>query len=146
MYSRNLGKIIVIIPAFNEESRIANVVMDSMTYLPVLVIDDGSTDETVQVSRSSGAEILLQVPNQGKGAALKAGFQRALDEGVEAVITLDADGQHDPNEIPNFLNAYNAKPTDYRDEGFQPNASCQAAGKHAGHIFVLLGSWSEYPR
>ena len=105
MYSKNLGRIIVIIPAYNEDSRIATVVMGSMTYLPVLVIDDGSTDETVQESRSSGAEVLLQAPNQGKGAALQAGFQRALDEGVKAAITLDADGQHDPNEIPKFLNA-----------------------------------------
>ncbi|MFC2054684.1 glycosyltransferase family 2 protein [Chloroflexota bacterium] len=112
MYSRNFGKIIVVIPAYNEDSQIANVVLGSMTYLPVLVIDDGSTDETVQITRSTGAEILLQAPNQGKGTALQAGFQHALDEGFEAVITLDADGQHDPNEIPKFLNAYNAKRTD----------------------------------
>jgi glycosyltransferase involved in cell wall biosynthesis len=49
---------------------------------------------------------LPQIPNQGKGAALRAGFQRAIDEGYGAVLTLDADGQHDPAEIPNFLQTY----------------------------------------
>ena len=52
--------------------------------------------------------MIRQVPNQGKGAALRAGFRRALDEGWDAVLTLDADGQHDPDEIPRFVAAYGA--------------------------------------
>ena len=74
-------------------------------HLPVLVVDDGSIDETAAVAEAAGAAVLRQTPNQGKGMALKAGFRWALDRGYDAVVTLDADGQHDPTEIPLFLAA-----------------------------------------
>jgi glycosyltransferase involved in cell wall biosynthesis len=77
----------------------------------VLVVDDGSVDETAQLAEAAGAEVLHQT-NQGKGSALRTGFLRALDLGCEAVITLDADGQHDPKEIRKFLQAYTARPAD----------------------------------
>lgn len=98
--------ILVLIPAYNEGERVAPVVRQVLTYLPVLVVDDGSTDETAFFAREAGAEVLLQTPNQGKGAALLTGFAAALDRGCQAVITLDADGQHDPAEIPAFIAAY----------------------------------------
>jgi glycosyltransferase involved in cell wall biosynthesis len=99
-------KILAIIPAYNEAERIQPVVRGSLEHLPVLVVDDGSSDATAERACQAGALIYSQRPNQGKGAALKAGFRRALDEGYQAVITLDADGQHDPAEIPKFLEAY----------------------------------------
>ena len=99
-------EILAIIPAFNEEQRIAPVVKGAMKHLPVLVIDDGSQDSTFRVAQESGAKVLQQVPNQGKGAALRKGFEAALSEGYQAVITLDADGQHDPAEIPRFVERY----------------------------------------
>jgi glycosyltransferase involved in cell wall biosynthesis len=71
----------------------------------VLVIDDGSTDDTAARAQAAGARVIRQSPNQGKGAALRAGFAAALADGAEAVITLDGDGQHDPAEIPTFLAA-----------------------------------------
>ncbi len=74
-------------------------------HLPVLVVDDGSEDETAAVARAAGGTVVRQSPNQGKGAALQAGFRHALGLGVDAVVTLDADGQHDPAEIPAFLEA-----------------------------------------
>ena len=77
-------------------------------HLPVLVVDDGSTDDTAAVAEAAGARVIRQVPNQGKGAALRAGFRLALDEGWDAVLTLDADGQHDPDEIPRFVAAFGA--------------------------------------
>jgi glycosyltransferase involved in cell wall biosynthesis len=77
-------------------------------HLPVLVVDDGSTDDTAANAEAAGAEVIRQRPNQGKGAALRAGFQRALEEGWDAVVTLDADGQHDPEEIPRFVAAFAA--------------------------------------
>ncbi len=75
-------------------------------HLPVIVIDDGSTDDTAAQAETAGATVIRQVPNQGKGAALRAGFRHALVHGADAVVTLDADGQHDPDEIPAFLAAY----------------------------------------
>jgi glycosyltransferase involved in cell wall biosynthesis len=103
-------KILALIPAFNESCKIASVVAGARLYLPVLVVDDGSSDTTAECARQAGAEVLLQKPNQGKGAALRAGFRHALDCGYEAVITLDADGQHDPLEITAFLETACARP------------------------------------
>jgi glycosyltransferase involved in cell wall biosynthesis len=100
------ASILGIIPAFNEAQRIAQVVKGALKHLPVLVLDDGSQDETSQVAEISGAQVIRQSPNQGKGVALRRGFQEALASGYEAVITLDADGQHDPGEIPAFIQAY----------------------------------------
>ncbi len=101
-----MNKILGIIPAFNEERRIAKVVLGAMEHIQVLVIDDGSGDKTSQVAEKAGAQVIRQLPNQGKGVALRRGFQEALEAGYEAVITLDADGQHDPSEIPGFLDVF----------------------------------------
>jgi glycosyltransferase involved in cell wall biosynthesis len=102
----NMQKITALIPAHNEAGRIARVVEQARLHLPVLVVDDGSTDGTASLAQAAGAEVLRQVPNQGKGAALRAGMCRALALGCEAVVTLDGDGQHDPAEIVKFLQAY----------------------------------------
>lgn len=84
----------------------AGVVLGATAYLPVVVVDDGSADDTAARAEAAGATVLVQRPNQGKGAALRAGFRWALDREVDAVLTLDADGQHDPAEIPTFLDAF----------------------------------------
>lgn len=104
--------ILALIPAYNEAERVAGVVAAARRYLPVLVVDDGSSDETASGAAAAGAQVLRQNPNQGKGVALKAGFRQALDEGYRAAITLDADGQHDPDEIPRFLEAFQARQPD----------------------------------
>lgn len=98
--------LLALIPAYNEAQRIGPVVAGALAHLPVLVVDDGSRDETVQVAEAAGATVLRQVPNQGKGAALRAGMRWALDAGYAAVVTLDADGQHDPDELPIFLDRF----------------------------------------
>lgn len=109
---RSNSKVLAVIPAYNEESRIEPVVRGANHYLPVLVVDDGSRDGTAGVAEAAGAEVLLLTPNQGKGAALQAGFQKAIEDGFEAVVTLDADGQHDPAEIPEFLQVYEEQKAD----------------------------------
>jgi glycosyltransferase involved in cell wall biosynthesis len=101
-----MSRLLTLIPAYNEGERVAGVVIAALAHLPVLVVDDGSTDDTALRAQESGATVLRQSPNRGKGAALRAGFRRALDDGYEAVLTLDADGQHDPAEIPKFLQSY----------------------------------------
>jgi len=112
---RNIGELIALIPAYNEAEGIAAVVRTSLKHLPTLVVDDGSTDDTVEqverVGELSGLGhellgVLRQMPNQGKGAALKAGFSWMIERGYGGVVTLDGDGQHDPDEIPKFLQTY----------------------------------------
>lgn len=102
------SRILALIPAHQEGPRIGAVVAGAARHLPVLVVDDGSTDDTAARAQAAGARVLPQRPNQGKGAALRAGFRQALDEGWDAVITLDADGQHDPDEIDRFVIAFDA--------------------------------------
>jgi glycosyltransferase involved in cell wall biosynthesis len=104
--------VLALIPAYNEASRIEPVIQGAARHLPVLVVDDGSRDETAQIAERAGAAVLRQVPNQGKGTALRAGFRQAIQEGYTAVLTLDADGQHDPAEIPEFLSVYAAQQPD----------------------------------
>jgi glycosyltransferase involved in cell wall biosynthesis len=102
--------IVGLIPAHDEAPRIGSVIEVAVGHLPVVVVDDGSSDETAAVARGAGATVIEQRPNQGKGAALRAGFRQALADGAEAILTLDADGQHDPAEIPLFLAAWTAEP------------------------------------
>jgi glycosyltransferase involved in cell wall biosynthesis len=103
---------LVLIPAHNEAQHIDRVVLDASTYLPVLVVDDGSQDETAVLATQSGAIVVSQKPNQGKGTALKAGFRYAIDHGYKNILTLDGDGQHDPREIPKFLDVSTATNAD----------------------------------
>lgn len=102
------GEIIALIPAYNEARYIADVVRRTLRHLPVVVIDDGSSDETAAVAALAGAKVVAHTVNQGKGKALNTGFEYAVQRGVDAAITLDADGQHDPDEIPLFVAAYRA--------------------------------------
>lgn len=99
-------RIIGLIPAYNESAHIERVVYAGSKFLTVLVVDDGSKDDTAQKAEQAGATVLRQVPNQGKGAALMRGFHYAAQQGYDAVVMLDADGQHDPEEIPLLLQPF----------------------------------------
>jgi glycosyltransferase involved in cell wall biosynthesis len=105
-------KIYALIPGYNEAERIRAVIEASKSFLPVVVVDDGSSDDTASIAEAAGATVLRQVPNQGKGAALKRGFRWAIENGGDAVLMLDADGQHDPAEIPKFLHMQAANSSD----------------------------------
>ena len=98
--------VVALIPAYEEGPRIGAVVEAARSHLPVAVVDDGSSDDTAGAAEAAGATVLRQRPNAGKGAALRAGFRHALEGGYAAAVTLDADGQHDPDEIPSFLDAF----------------------------------------
>jgi glycosyltransferase involved in cell wall biosynthesis len=93
-----------LIPAYNLSRTISEVVRQTRQYLPeVLVVDDGSSDETGRLARKSGAHVLRISTNQGKGWALRSGFKRLLQDPWEGIITLDGDLQHDPVEIPKLI-------------------------------------------
>ena len=97
-------RVLIVVPALNEERSVGGVVMQTRRLgYDVCVIDDGSTDATAVRAREAGA-IVLQVPlNLGVGGALRCGFRWALAHGYDAVVQLDADGQHDPDEVGSLL-------------------------------------------
>lgn len=99
-------QIVALIPAWNEAERIIPVIQEAGKHLPVLVVDDGSMDQTASVAAHEGATVLSHDTNLGKGMALMTGFEYAFTRGFQAAVTLDADGQHDPAEIPAFCQAY----------------------------------------
>lgn len=107
-------KISVIIPAYNAEQYIVDVLekIKSITSSEILVIDDGSTDKTAEIVKSLNIRVLSHLANRGKGEALKSGFAEAIRSGIDAVITLDADGQHDPSYIPDLIQAVQKKSYD----------------------------------
>jgi glycosyltransferase involved in cell wall biosynthesis len=97
-------RLLAIIPAFQAVSYIRGVIDSAKDRVSdILVVDDGSTDGTGEIAKSAGAIVIRHDSNRGKGAALKTGFAYAIEHDYEAVVTLDADGQHDPKYIPDFL-------------------------------------------
>lgn len=97
----------VIVPAYQEEDCIGRVVKGIRKYCDhVVVIDDGSTDGTSDEAKKAGAVVIRHETNMGKGTSLNSGFKYALEHGFDFVVTMDADGQHDPDEIPHFIEAY----------------------------------------
>ena len=96
--------VIAVMPAHEEASRIAQAIAAVLRYVPrVIVVDDGSHDDTARVAREAGAIVARHAVNRGQGAALKTGTQAALRLGAEAIVHIDADGQHDPSFIPALL-------------------------------------------
>lgn len=100
-------KFIIIIPAYNEEAAIKKVVSNSLKYSDVLVVDDGSSDQTGNLSRQAGATVIKHEKNRGKGAAIKSGIEFALKKGYHAMVMLDGDGQHHPQFIPDSIDKLN---------------------------------------
>jgi len=96
-----------LIPAFNEEKRIADVVRGVREHIPdIIVVDDGSRDATASHAERSGAVVIRHDANKGKGMALRTGFSHALSRDYAAVLTLDGDGQHATDEIAKFVSAF----------------------------------------
>jgi glycosyltransferase involved in cell wall biosynthesis len=101
---RHTLQVTCVIPAFNEENTVGGIVSEAFKYCKrVLVIDDGSQDQTAAVSLQAGATVIRHVIRLGAGGALSTGLKAALKTDCEALLTMDADGQHRPEEIPILL-------------------------------------------
>jgi glycosyltransferase involved in cell wall biosynthesis len=99
-------KSLVVIPAYNEAARLGRVLAGVRAAVPdasVLVVDDGSTDDTTAVARAAGARVVRLPFNLGAGVAAQTGYKLAVREGYDCVVHLDADGQHEPADIPALL-------------------------------------------
>jgi glycosyltransferase involved in cell wall biosynthesis len=109
-------KILIIIPAFNEEARIGEVILRVREVVPdydVLVINDGSRDDTAQVARDAGAIVVSHPFNLGYGVAIQTGYKYALSKGYEFAVQMDGDGQHDTAFIQHLLAPVLADETDF---------------------------------
>ena len=99
-----ISNIWAVIPAYNEENNITKIVKKTKKYVDeVIVVDDGSKDKTKYLGEKTGAIVLSHVINLGKGAALKTGCDFAVKKGAKFIIALDADAQHNPDDIPRFI-------------------------------------------
>ncbi len=106
-------KITVIIPAYNEARFIGSVVLKlKQQPIDILVVDDGSTDDTAEIALAAGAEVISLAPNQGKGAALNAGLAHARQNHPDAIVIIDADGQHLPAELAQVVKPIVGKKAD----------------------------------
>jgi glycosyltransferase involved in cell wall biosynthesis len=98
-----MKKLLILIPAFNEEGAVAGVVEEVQDVLPdvaILVVDDCSSDSTIEVARRAGARVLSLPHHLGLGGCVQAGYRLAYELGFDYVIRVDGDGQHDPRDIP----------------------------------------------
>lgn len=121
---------LVIIPAFNEEQRIAAVVAGVRNVVPaatIVVINDGSRDRTAAVARAAGATVVSHPFNMGYGVAIQTGYKYALANGFEELVQIDGDGQHDPAGIPQLLATLRSGACDFvlgsrflNDESYRP--------------------------
>ena len=99
-----IGNVWAVVPAFNESRNLPSIVKKIKKYVQnVVVVDDGSDDTTYDAASGTGAAVLRHMINLGKGAALKTGCDYAVENGAQFMVVLDADAQHDPDEIPSFL-------------------------------------------
>ncbi len=104
---------VAVIAAYNEDRFIGSVVLKTRQYVDhVIVVDDGSADQTAAVAAEAGAEVLSHTTNSGKAQAINTGLQRARELNASIVVLLDADGQHDPSEIPALVAPIEAKQVD----------------------------------
>ena len=105
-------KTIVIIPAFNEQAAIGEVVQKSLQYADdVLVVDDGSSDNTSEIAKNAGASLLKHPTNFGKGVSLRDAFGQV--KGYDIVVTIDGDGQHNPDEMPELIKPIEENKADF---------------------------------
>jgi glycosyltransferase involved in cell wall biosynthesis len=99
----SLHRVLVVMPAFNEADSVGDVIREVRAKVPevgILVVDDGSRDDTARIARDAGADVARLPFNLGVGGAMRAGYRYALERGYDIAVQIDADGQHDPASLP----------------------------------------------
>ncbi len=96
-------KVLIVMPAHNEENSVYSTVKSASKYGSVVVVDDASVDSTGLLAKKAGATVIRHSVNKGLGSALRTGFAYALKQNADIILTVDADGQHDPEEIQKFI-------------------------------------------
>lgn len=140
-------RVLVIVPAFNEARNLTPVIRGVQTVVPdadVLVVDDGSVDDTVDVARQAGARVVSHAFNLGYGVALQTGFKYAVAGDYDYVIHLDGDGQHEPQGVSDILDALRAGTADVVIGSrylAQPPAWAGRWRRRASQLLALLTSW-----
>jgi len=138
-------KVVVLIPTFNNERTLGNVVRSVQEYSQdIIVVNDGSTDSTTELLQQfQQISLISYIPNKGKGYALRKGFQRAIELGYDYVITIDSDGQHFPEDLPKFLYALQDHPAAII-MGVRNMEQAGIPGKSSfGHKFSNFWFWVE---
>ncbi|MFE1336447.1 MULTISPECIES: glycosyltransferase family 2 protein [unclassified Streptomyces] len=133
-------RVLIIMPAWNEADGVADVIKEVHATLPgadVLVVDDGSTDETAAVARAAGATVLKLPYNLGVGGAMRAGYKYAHDREYDVAIQVDADGQHDPRNVPELLARLDAGADLVMGARFAGTGEYQARGPRRWAMLVL---------
>lgn len=137
--------IAVVIPAFNEVRTIRRIVIQALQCCPyVIVVDDGSTDGTSNQLKDLPVTLIRNEENRGKGFSLLAGFAEALEKPIQAIITLDADGQHDPYDIERLVKAASQYPEYFiigarlRKQAFSPKYRLRA--NKVADFFISLAA------
>jgi glycosyltransferase involved in cell wall biosynthesis len=107
-------KVVIIIPAYNEENNIKTIVnaCQLLGYSHIIVVDDGSSDNTAAIAREAGADVVSHIINRGAGAATQTGLEAARLLDADVAVTIDADNQHKPQDIKSLINALAAKRCD----------------------------------
>jgi glycosyltransferase involved in cell wall biosynthesis len=134
MQCLDLNKVCILIPAYNAEQTLGSVLKKVRPLrIDTIVVNDGSGDETKRVALEYGALLLEHPSNLGKGTALRTGFQYVLQEDYQVVITLDADGQHDPSEIPSLLRIF---------QSVQPDILIASRAREFNRMTFLRRFWN----
>jgi hypothetical protein len=140
--SRSAMRPWIVVPAYNEALSIAAVVGGARRHAPVLVVDDGSTDATAAEAQRAGAEVVRHGRRLGKGQALRSGFVAARVRGADVIVTVDGDGQHDPEDIPGLLAAALAAPDAIIVGGrLRPHAPLPAGRLNAIRVAGFFLTW-----
>ena len=129
-----LDKVCILIPAYNAQQTLGLLLKEvALLGIDTIIVDDGSTDETGKVASEYRVLVLEHPSNLGKGAALRTGFQYMLQKEYGIVITLDADGQHDPSEIPSLLKVF---------QGIKPDILIGSRGHEFEQMSFLRQFWN----